>query len=77
MSYSVDTIALKKLLIEQGFDTISEFAVKAGVSRDTASGVVNGRIRPSTAVMEKFMVALDMKPCEAGVIFFIPNLRNT
>lgn len=76
MSYSVNTVELKKLMIEHGFDTISEFAEAAGVGRDTVSGVVNGKIRPSTAVMEKFMITLDMKPKEAGLIFFNPNLRN-
>lgn len=76
MGYSVDTVELKKLMIDQGIDTIVELAEKAGISRDTASGVVNGKIRPSTAVMEKIMTALDMKPVEAGVIFFKPKLRN-
>lgn len=76
LSYSVNTIELKKLMIEQGFDTISELSEAAGVSRDTVSGVVNGKIRPSTAVMEKLMIALNMKPKDAGVIFFNPNLRN-
>ena len=77
MSYSVNTVKLKKLMIEQGIGTISELAKKSMVSRDTISGVVNGKIRPSTAVMEKIMVALDIKPVDAGVIFFEPNLRNT
>ena len=77
MSYSVDTVELKKRMIEQGFDTIGELAEKSGVGRDTVSGVVNGKIRPSTAVMEKIMIALNMKPKDAGVIFFSPNLRNT
>ena len=77
MIYSVNTVELKKLMIEKGIETIGELAEKSGVGRDTVSGVVNGKIRPSTAVMEKIMVALDMKPIDAGVIFFVPNLRNT
>lgn len=77
MSYSVNTVELKKLMIEKGIETISELAEKSGVGRDTVSGVLSGKIRPSTAVMEKIMNALEMKPAEAGVIFFKPNLRNT
>lgn len=77
MSYSVDTVELKKLMVEKGFDTIGELAEKSGVGRDTVSGVVNGKIRPSTAVMEKLMTTLDMKPVDAGTIFFNPNLRDT
>lgn len=77
MNYSVNTVELKKRMIEKGIDTIGEMAERSGVGRDTVSGVVNGRIRPSTAVMEKFMIALDMQPIDAGLIFFNPNLRNT
>lgn len=77
MSYSVNTVELKKLMVEQGIDTFVELAEKADISRNTASGVVNGKIRPSTAVMEKIMIALNMKPVVAGAIFFVPNLRNT
>ena len=76
MSYSVNTVELKKLMIEKGIETISELSEKSGVGRDTCSGVVNGKIRPSTAVMEKIMIALEMKPVDAGLIFFKPNLRN-
>lgn len=76
MSYSVNTVELKKLMIEKGIETIGELAEKSGVGRDTVSGVVNGKIRPSTAVMEKIMIALDIEPTNAGVIFFVPNLRN-
>lgn len=76
MSYSVNTVELKKLMIENGIETISELAERSGVGRSTIAGVVNGKIRPSTAVMEKIMAALDMKPVDAGVIFFVPNLRN-
>ena len=63
---------LKKLLIDKEIDTISELAELTGVGRDTCSGILNGKIRPSTAVMEKFMNALEMTPTEAGTIFFKP-----
>lgn len=77
MSYRVDTIALRKLMVDNGISTISELAEKAELSRDTASGVLKGKIRPSTNVMEKFIIALNINPCDAGNIFFVPDLRNT
>lgn len=76
MSYTVDTIALKKLMAENGIDTITKLAEKSDLSRETVSGVLKGKIRPSTAVMDKLSIALNMKPCDAGRIFFVPNLRN-
>lgn len=77
MSYSVDTVALKKLLIDKGIDSNTAFAEKSGVGRDTISGILKGTIRPSTAVMDKIIIALELEPAAAGLIFFKPNLRNT
>lgn len=77
MNYKVDTIALKKLMVDNGISTISELADKAELGRDTVSGVLKGKIRPSTNVMEKFIVALNINPCDAGSIFFMQDLHNT
>ena len=76
MSYIVDTVELRKLLIDKNIDSISAFAELSGVGRDTVSGVLKGEIRPSTAVMDKFIAALELEPAAAGRIFFKPNLRN-
>lgn len=77
MSYIVDTVALKKVLVDKGIDSYSALAELSGVGRDTVSGVLKGEIRPSTAVMDKFIIALELEPEAAGLIFFKPNLRNT
>jgi transcriptional regulator with XRE-family HTH domain len=77
MSYIVDTVELKKLLIEKNIDSIGAFAELSGVGRDTISGILKGTIRPSTAVMDKIIIALELDPAVAGHIFFKPNLRNT
>ena len=77
MSYIVDTVALKKLFIDKGIDSYSAFAELSGVGRDTVAGVLKGEIRPSTAVMDKFIIALELEPEAAGLIFFKPNLRNS
>lgn len=76
MIYTVDTVALKKLMIDNNYETFGQLAEAADLSRNTVADVVNGKIRPSTAVMEKLIMALHIEPCNAGVIFFIPNLRN-
>ena len=76
MTYKVDTVALKKLMIENGIDTIGELAKRAGLNRNTTSAVVNGKCRPSTAVMDKLVAALNMESAVAGAIFFVPDLRN-
>lgn len=76
MGYKVDTIALKKLMVENEIDTISDLAEKTDLNRNTVSGVLKGEIRPSTNVMEKFIVALNINPSDAGSIFFVPDLRN-
>lgn len=77
MSYKVDTIALKKLMVENGYDTIESLAEAANVNRNTVSDVVSGKKRPSTKVIERLMVALHIEERNAGKIFFVPNLRNT
>lgn len=77
MVYKVNTVELKKLLIENGYDTIGDFAKDADMSRKTAADVVNGKRRPSTIIMEKFITVLHIEPQNAGIIFFIPTLRDT
>lgn len=76
MSYRVDTIELQKIMIEKGFDTIGKLAEAADLDRNTVSEVVKGKKRPSTAVIEKLMKALEMSNSIAGPIFFAPNLHN-
>lgn len=75
MSYSVDTVELKKAMAEKEINNIEEFSQKSGVGRDTLSGVVKGKIRPSTAVMDKIATTLELEPERAGRIFFVHSLR--
>lgn len=74
MVFSVDTIRLKKLMIDKNIDTIGELSQESGVSRNTLSGVINGKIKPSTKVMESLICTLDIEPSEAGSIFFAQKL---
>lgn len=76
-NYTVDTIALRKLMIEQGYMTISSLSKASDVGRNTLSKVLDGSIRPSADVMSKLAVALTMSPEVAGRVFFARNLRST
>lgn len=77
MQYQVDTIALKKLMVEQGLERITDLSKASSVDRNTLSKVLNGNVKPSTTVIEKLMVALNISSDLAGKIFFNQNLRNT
>lgn len=76
-NYVVDTIALRKLMIEKGYTTTSTLAKASCISRNTLGKVLNGSARPSVDVMEKLSVTLDMSPELSGRVFFAPNLRDT
>jgi len=66
----VDIIALKKLMIEKGFDRISELAQTSGISRAMLGQILSGKMQPSSQIMQKLIVTLDIPQQEAGNIFF-------
>lgn len=74
MQYRVDTIALKKRMVEQGLERITDLSKASSVDRNTLSKVLNGNVKPSTTVIEKLMVALNISPDLAGKIFFDQKL---
>ena len=76
MKYRVDVIALRKIMIENGFDTIVSLEKATGVSRNTLSGILNESIRPSVAVIEKIAAALEMTSESCGSVFFARDLRT-
>lgn len=77
MQYQVDTIELKKRMVEQGLEKITELSKASSIDRNTLSKVLNGSVKPSTTVIEKLMMTLSIPPDLAGKIFFNQNLRNT
>lgn len=70
MTYVVNTIELRKAMAEAKITTISQLASIAGIDRNTASGIVNGKIRPSSVVNEKIAIALHLDGNSIGRIFF-------
>lgn len=75
--YKVDTIRLKKKMVEQRLEKLTDLSEASTIDRNTLSKVVNGDHKPSSAVIEKLMIALHIESMEAGEIFFSHNLRKT
>lgn len=75
--YKTDVVELKKVMIEQGIDTITELSEISGVDRNTLSKILSGEIQPSAGAMCKLVYALQMQPERAGRIFFTLNLRKS
>lgn len=73
--YKTDIVALKKILVERGIDTITELSAVLGVNYNTLTLIFNGKIQPSAYVMERLVKALHISPENAGKIFFSQYLR--
>lgn len=71
--YKVDVVELKKIMVEQKLDKIIDLSIASAVDRNTLSKVINGDIKPSTAVIEKLMSALHIPSERIGEIFFSPD----
>ncbi|MBQ6455679.1 MAG: helix-turn-helix transcriptional regulator [Mogibacterium sp.] len=74
MAYTVDTTELKKAMINAGINTTVELSERSGVNRNTVGGILNGEIRPSSAVIEKIARALSLDGQDIGRIFFKAQL---
>lgn len=72
-----DTVAIRKIMIEKGFNTINSLAIEADIDRTTLGKVLNGKIQPSSDVMLKLVETLDISASDAGKIFFAIDLRIT
>lgn len=75
--FAVDTVALRKAMIDKGFFTISALSSATNVSRNTIGKVLDGTIRPSVDVMDKISSVLELSSENSGAIFFAEELRNT
>lgn len=71
-----DIRALKRLMAENGFDTIKSLSIAAEIDRNILGRILRGEVAPSTDVMYKLVDCLHIEPQEAGYIFFNQNLRK-
>ncbi len=70
MSYVVDTIELRKAMAESGYTTIGKLAEESRVDRNTIGGILSGKIRPSSNIIEKVSHTLNLDGEDVGRIFF-------
>ncbi len=71
-----DTVAIKKIMAEKGFKTISSLADQSGINRNTLGKVIDGKAQPSSDTMFRLVDTLGIPAAEAGKIFFAVNLRD-
>lgn len=74
MEYVVDTIELRKAMLDSGIVTIQDFVKASGVSDVTLGGILSGKIRPSTGVIEKIAKTLSLDGDDIARIFFKQKL---
>lgn len=74
--FSIDVKALKKAMIDAGFNTITALAEAANIDRSVLGRILDGSAKPSADAMFKLVDALHLDPEPAGCIFFAKNLPN-
>lgn len=72
----VDVVALRKLMIDKGFLTVTSLSDATGINRTTLGKILNGEQLPSSESMYRLAKALNIASEEAGNIFFAENLRS-
>lgn len=70
MPSKTNTIELKKMMIENGINSITALSKITNINRNTLSGVLNGDTQPSAYVMYRLVDVLHIQPANAGMIFF-------
>lgn len=70
MNYTVDEKELRKAMISAGYNTIIDLSNASDVDRNTIGGILNGKVRPTSTVIEKLARALSLSGADIGLIFF-------
>lgn len=74
MTYKVDAIELRKAMLDRGFTTIEAFSDASGVNRNTIRSILNGQTRPTSTIIDKLSIALEIDGADIGRIFFSQEL---
>ena len=74
--YYVDTVALRKIMLDRQINTIGALSKRSGVGRDTLGRILSGEAVPSTKIMYQIAAALEMTTNQAGECFFAQKLTQ-
>lgn len=73
-SYSIDIRELKRAMVDADIGNITQLSEKSGIDRNTLATTLNGSRFPSSTVMQRLAIALNLDYARAGKIFFAPQL---
>lgn len=74
VNYKVDTIKLKKSMLDNNIQSITELSEKSGISKAVLSRIFNNKQRPTTTTIERLISVLHISKMDAGDIFFKEEL---
>ena len=74
MQYVVDTVEIKKLMIDRNISSIAELSSISGINRNTLGAVINGEAYPSSKIIGKLIEVLLIPLDRVGSIFFALKL---
>ena len=70
----VDTAKLRYYMDKAGCKSVTDLEKASGVNRNTLAGVLNGKVLPSSDVMDRIITGINIPVEEAGGIFFAEKL---
>lgn len=70
----VDTAKIRYYMDKAGCKNVADLERVSGVNRNTLSGVLNGKVLPSSDVMDRIITGINIPLNEAGGIFFAEKL---
>lgn len=73
--YRIDTVELRKCMIDSDIENVSDLARKAGLSRNNVADVVNGNSLPNIVTIYAIAGVLKATPERLGRIFFAPGVE--
>lgn len=75
--YIVDVDALVDIARRNGCKTNTAIGERLNINRNIVGDILNRKRKPSADFMYRFVQEFNVAPEVAGLVFFIPNLRNT
>lgn len=73
--YKIDTVELRKCMIDSNVDSVSDLARKAGMTRNSIENILKGNTLPNLVTMYAIARVLNATPERLGRIFFAKSVE--